>query len=516
MEGQLTPPADSARTSAPLLVAARGISKQYPGVRALDGVDFELRAGEIHALMGENGAGKTTLIRIVTGATHPDAGTVAVHGEPKRFHSPADAQRAGIAAVYQEIDLIPQRSIAENIMLGREPTRLGFIRARQRNRQARTALRRVGLDLDLHRAVQSLPIAAQQMVAIARALDMRARVLVLDEPTSSLDAVEARRLFEILRRLKDEGIGIIFVTHFIEQVFAISDRITVLRNGARVGCFSAMEISRLQLVGHMLGRESSSRAHAAAAIDSKQEVRGEPIISARRLGRRSCIAPFDIELRPREVVGLAGLLGSGRSEAARLLFGADRADSGSIFVGGKRQRRPSPLKSLRAGTGMVPEDRKTQSLIPGLSLDENILLAAQAKRGWLRRIRRNERASIVERAITQFGIIGPGRRAPVAALSGGNQQKAMLARWLATDPAALILDEPTRGIDIGAKAEVEHLIGSLRQRGLALLFISAELDEVARASSRIIIVRDRRFAGELPAGSAAPERIMQAIAGETG
>jgi len=513
MEGQLTAPGAESGDMVQPLLEARGIIKQYPGVTALNRVDFDLRAGEIHALMGENGAGKTTLIRILTGATAPHAGTVRLDGKLVRMRSPAEAQAFGIATVYQEIDLIPYLSVAENLLLGRQPMRWGLIRGRDLRRRARQALARLGLNIDVESPVHSLSIAMQQMVAIARALDGSARILVLDEPTSSLDSADTARLFSLLRELKSRGLGIIFITHFIDQVFAISDRISILRNGLGVGCHETNRLTRLKLVSLMLGRDM--RAAPETSLPPRTvRVDGErSILEAKRMGREGAIAPFDLVLGRGEVVGLAGLLGSGRSEAVRLIFGADRAQCGEIRMHGRPIRRPSPRRSLRAGVGFVPEDRKQQALAPNLSVEENLILAVQARRGVLRRLGRADRRKLFADYVRVLGIVAPGPRTPIRLLSGGNQQKVILARWLATQPEIMILDEPTRGIDIGAKAEVERIMAGLRERGLSMLFISSELDEIVRDSTRILVLRDRRIIGELESAAATPERIMEKIAG---
>lgn len=515
MEDSLTSPRPEADSAGPLLLEARRIVKRYPGVTALDRVDFDLRAGEVHALLGENGAGKTTLIRVLTGATIADAGSVMIEGRRVRPHSPAEAQRLGIAAVQQEIDLIPQLSIAENLMLGKQPTRWGFIRWRELRKRARLALVRVGVDVDVRAPVHSLSLATQQMVAIARALDQAARILVLDEPTSSLDAAEALRLFSLLRDLKARGLGIIFITHFIDQVFANSDRITVLRNGINAGCFATSRVSRVELISTMLGRPIGERPRVEVLqpVAPPEEVGAPPVIEVEQLSRRGSVAPFDLSISRGEVVGLAGLLGSGRTEAARLMFGADRAHSGRIRVGGRLIRWPSPRNSLRAGVGMVPEDRKRQAIIPDLSLGENLVVAVQSQRGLWRRIGRAERRQLVERFKASLNISAPASTTAVRLLSGGNQQKVVLARWLATHPRFMILDEPTRGIDIGAKAEVEQLIATLRRRGLSMLFISSELEEIVRDTTRIVILRDRRIIGAMKSRDATARDIIDTIAG---
>ena len=490
----------------------KGVRKTFPGMIALDDVNFTLRAGEIHALMGENGAGKSTLIKIITGVHRRDAGAILLDGQPIEAHSPAHAQMLGISTVYQEINLIPQLSVAENLHLGRQPMKLARIDWKTIRRRARESLARLELDIDVTRPLASFSIAIQQLVAIARSLDVEARILILDEPTSSLDENEVKQLFTVMRRLKSTGLGIIFITHFIDQVYEVADRITVLRNGRLVGEYETAQLPRLELIGKMIGR---------TAADTPRPERARPhgvterniFLQANGLGRKGSIAPLDITAHSGEVLGLAGLLGSGRTEIACLLFGLDRPDSGGIAVRGRKVRINSPRKAIAEGFGMLPEDRQSQGLVPDLSLRENITLALQARRGWLKPLSRKRQAEIADRFIAALNIDTTDAEKPIRYLSGGNQQKAILARWLATEPALLILDEPTRGIDVGAKAEVEKLIASLRDRGMSIIFISSELEEVVRDSQRVIVLRDRAKVAELTAEDITEKRIMLAIAG---
>ncbi|UCD74795.1 MAG: sugar ABC transporter ATP-binding protein, partial [Phycisphaerales bacterium] len=497
---------------APLL-SMNGVRKTFPGMVALDDVDFALRAGEIHALMGENGAGKSTLIKVITGVHRRDAGTIVLDGRPIEPHCPAHAQTLGISTVYQEINLIPQLSVAENLHLGRQPMKHARIDWKTIRRNALASLARLDLDIDVSRPLASFSIAIQQLVAIARSLDVQARILILDEPTSSLDENEVRQLFDVMGRLKMNGLGIIFITHFIDQVYEVADRITVLRNGRLVGEYATSQLPRLELIGKMIGSEaegvSSHQRHTP-----QESAEREVFVQANGLGRKGSIAPLDLPARSGEVVGLAGLLGSGRTETARLLFGLDQPDSGSIAVRGRNVRINSPRKAIAEGFGMLPEDRQSQGLVPDLSLRENIILALQAKRGWMRPLSRRRQNEIARRFIAALDIDTTDAEKPIRYLSGGNQQKAILARWLATEPALLILDEPTRGIDVGAKAEVEKLIASLRRRGMSIIFISSELEEVVRDSQRVIVLRDRAKVAELTADDISEQRIMLAIAGQ--
>ncbi len=510
-----TPATGSPSDDRPLL-AMRGITKQFPGVRALDNVDFALRGGEIHALMGENGAGKSTLIKVLTGVHRRDAGTITLAGQSIAPRAPLEAQGHGISTVYQEVNLIPYRSVAENIFLGREPRRWGCIRWRKIRRRAAALLAELDVQVDVTSPLNTCSIALQQMVAIARALDVQARVLILDEPTSSLDAAETRQLFAIMRRLREQGLGIVFITHFLDQVYEVSDRITVLRNGHLVGSYDSASLPRIELVSKMIGRSTSD----VAALERSQrppaaaKIEGPPFLRAAQLGRRHAVAPLDIEIRRGEVVGLAGLLGSGRTETARLLFGIDKADSGRIEVEGRSATPRSPRTAIANRLGFCPEDRKSDGIIPELSVRENIVLALQARRGWLRPLGARRRQQLAEQFIRTLRIATPDADKPVAQLSGGNQQKVILARWLAAEPRLLILDEPTRGIDVGAKAEIEKLIGRLCGEGMALLFISSEMEEMARNCHRVAVLRDRHKVGELAGAELTVPAMLGLIAAE--
>jgi simple sugar transport system ATP-binding protein len=505
-------------TAAPhALLELRGITKQFTGTRALDNVDFTLRAGDIHALMGENGAGKSTLIKVLTGVYARDAGTIRLNGQSVSPGSPLAAQHLGISTVYQEVNLIPQLSVAENLFLGRQPGALGWVNWFSTKRRAQTALARLGIGhLDVSRPLNSYSIAIQQMVAIARAVDVSAKVLILDEPTSSLDEGEVKRLFDIMRKLAGEGMGIVFVTHFMDQVYAVSNRITVLRNGKLVGEYEAAALPRLELIARMMGREVEHASKVSGGVKATVVEAGagtqEPVLEAQQVGRTGTIHPMDFSVKAGETVGLAGLLGSGRTEFVRLLFGADRADSGAIRIGGKPARIRSPKAAIERGLGFIPEDRKLAGIVPDLSVRENIILVLQTRRGWLRRIRPAEQREITARFIKALGIKTASAETPIRFLSGGNQQKAILARWLAANPALLILDEPTRGIDIGAKFEIARYVDDLRQKGLAVIFISSELEEVARSCQRVVVLRDRHKVAELSGSEVSEANIMQAIA----
>ncbi len=498
---------------APPLLQLRGITQRFPGVTALSGVDFTVRAGEVHALLGENGAGKSTLIKVLTGVYTPDEGSIMLAGAPIRPASPKDAERAGISTVYQEVNLIPALSVAENIALGRQPGRFGFIHWRAVRRHAREALARLGLDCDVDAELGSLSVALQQMVAIARALDLRARLLVLDEPTASLDENEVGELFSVIRRLRSEGLGIVFVTHFLDQVYAISDRLTVLRNGELVGTYATAGLSRLSLVGKMLGREvtdDSGGAPGAPAISGTTDV---PLLETRGLARQRAVHPLDLTLRRGEVTGLAGLLGSGRTETARLLFGLDAADEGELRLRGESAVLNSPRDAIRLGLAFCSEDRKTEGILPNLSVRENLIIALQAKQGAWRTVTRVEQEKLCAHYIAALRIKTPNAGTPIRNLSGGNQQKVLLARWLATRPELIILDEPTRGIDVGARAEIEQLIARLSSEGLAVLLISSEVEELVRTCTRVLVLRERRVTGNASGTDLTPARLMQLMAG---
>ena len=502
------------------LLEARGISKSFHGVPALREVDFTVRSGEIHALMGENGAGKSTLIRCLTGAQACDRGELRLDGQAIRPGSPQAAQGLGISTVYQEVNLVPLLSVAENICLGREPRRAWGIDWSAVRERARTALSRLHLEIDVTRPVGSYPIAIQQLTAIARALDQSARVLILDEPTSSLDAAEVSELFGVLRRLRQQGLGLIFVTHFLEQVYAISDRITVLRNGRLVGEYRAESLPRLDLIARMMGKELAELELAPPEAwrtdtPAPEATARPPLLAARGLGRRGSIEPFDLEIRSGEILGLAGLLGSGRTELVRTLFGIDPPDQGRLELGGRPSIFRRARDAARAGLGFCPEDRKAQAIIPDLSIRANVALALQAKRGWFRYLRPRRQREIAERFVQALGIKAGDLEQPIRNLSGGNQQKVILARWLAAEPRLLILDEPTRGIDVGAKAEILKTVLKLCADGMALILISSELEEVVRCSHRVAVLRDRRKVGELAGSEVTEAAVLRQIAGET-
>ena len=489
------------------------ICKEFPGVKALDNVRFGLRSGEIHSLLGENGAGKSTLIKVLTGVEHKDEGTIIMDGKEISPLSPIDAQNCGISTVYQEVNLCPDLSVAENVFIGREPKKRGHIDWKEVNERTRKILKDFDLDINVEERLDNYSVAVQQMIAIARAVDVNAKVLILDEPTSSLSTQEVKKLFDIMRMLKDKGMGIIFVTHFLDQVYEVSDRITVLRNGTYVGTYEAGKLPMLELVGKMIGKDIDSlEAIPKLAINEgeyKELIRVEQ-------GSTDEISDVNVTIGEGEVTGFSGLLGSGRSEIARLLFGADKKTGGKTFIKGKPKDIRNPLDAIKSDIAFCPEDRKKEGIVGDLTIRENIIIALQSKRGLLHKISRKEADEITEKLIKELAIKTPSADQKIKNLSGGNQQKVLLARWLATDPGLLILDEPTRGIDIGAKAEIQKIVVDLASKGMSCVFISSELEEMERCCSKMFVLRDKKIVGSLSGDEISQSAIMKQIAGETG
>ena len=492
----------------------RHIYKTFPGVKALQNVDFTLKKGEIHALMGENGAGKSTLIKVLTGVEEFETGEIRVDGIEGNVvnRSPQEAQKRGISTVYQEINLCPNLTVAENLFIGREPRKGGFIDWKEMNRRSAKLLEELDIHADVTKTIDNYSIAIQQMIAIARAVDMSAKVLILDEPTSSLDDGEVEKLFSLMRRLKGEGVGIIFVTHFLEQVYAVCDKITVLRNGQLVGQYTTAELPRVQLVARMMGKDFDDLASIKTEKTEIRESEEDLVIKAVGLGKKGYIKPFDLVIRKGEVVGFTGLLGSGRSETVRLLYGAEKADSGELFVKGQKHLAKNPLSSMNCGMAYLPEDRKNEGIIAELSVRENLILALQAKRGVFRLLSRKQQEEFTDKYIEMLQIKTASRETPIKSLSGGNQQKVIIGRWLLTNPDFLILDEPTRGIDVGTKTEIQKLVVELAKKGMAVVFISSEIEEMLRTCNRMAVLRDGAKVGELD-GELTQERVMAAIAG---
>jgi simple sugar transport system ATP-binding protein len=496
------------------VVDMRGITIAFPGVLALDGVDFALRAGEVHSLMGENGAGKSTLIKALTGVYAIDAGTIVVAGDERSFRSTADAQAAGISTVYQEVNLCANLTVGENVMLGHERRWGGQINWSATHAAAAEHLAELGLAIDTRSLLSSHSIAIQQLVAISRAMVLDAKVLILDEPTSSLDRGEVEQLFDIVRGLRDAGVAILFVSHFLDQVYEIADRITVLRNGKLVGEHLTAELPRDQLVTEMIGRALNELESISDAADRAIDRSGAPVLKASGLGKRGFLEPADIDVFAGEVVGIAGLLGSGRTELVRLLYGADRPDAGSLEIGGSQAKITSPRHAIDNGIAFSSEDRRAEGIIGDLTVAENIVLGIQARKGWLHKLRKAEQDAIVSDYIAALDVRPANPSALARNLSGGNQQKLLLARWLATAPRLLILDEPTRGIDVGAKADIQRKVAELSEAGLSVIFISSELEEVLRIAQRVVVLRDRKLIGELDSSEVDLDGLVDYIANE--
>lgn len=490
----------------------RNIHKSFPGVRALQAVDFTLCEGEIHALMGENGAGKSTLIKVLTGVYEKDEGEIYLSGldKPAVIKSPQDAQNLGISTVYQEITLCPNLTVAENMYIGRGKSQI--TNWKKINGDAERMLNNLGIPAQATQQLSDCSIAIQQMVAIARAVDMDCKVLILDEPTSSLDESEVEKLFGLMRDLKARGVGIIFVTHFLDQVYEVCDKITVLRDGQLVGEYVIEELPRLKLVAKMLGKE----------LDDMEDIKGETtgytgddeyVIEAEGIQSDAGIKPFDFHIKKGEVNGFTGLLGSGRSECVRALFCADKVIAGTIKKNGKPIKISKPLDAMKNGIAYLPEDRKRDGIVGDLSVRDNIILAAQVLRGFFKPFSKAEANKLAEEYIKLLEIKTASADTPIKSLSGGNQQKVILARWLLTHPEYLILDEPTRGIDIGTKVEIQKLVLKLASEGMSLTFISSETDEMLRTCSRLIVMRDRRVVGELSNEDLTQSKVMETIAG---
>lgn len=496
------------------ILQMRGICKYFPGVKALQNVDFTLRAGEIHALMGENGAGKSTLIKVLTGVYEKDEGQIFITGNDNAINirSPQDAQNMGISTVYQEITLCPNLTVAENMYIGRKKG--AGVNWKKMNSDAQRILENLGIPAEATQQLGTCSIAVQQMVAIARAVDMDCKVLILDEPTSSLDDQEVQKLFKLMRDLKEKGVGIIFVTHFLDQVYEVCDRITVLRDGQLVGEYPISELPRVQLVSKMLGKELDDLSDIKNHDGDKAEAAdGVPVLEAHSLASTAGIEPFDFSIHKGEVNGFTGLLGSGRSECVRAIFGADRTAGGEVLMDGKKVKITKPLDAMKNGIGYLPEDRKRDGIVGDLSVRENIILALQVMKGFFKPFSRAKAEAFADEYIKLLDIKTASSNTPIKSLSGGNQQKVILARWLLTNPSYLILDEPTRGIDVGTKVEIQKLVLKLAEEGKSITFISSEIDEMLRTCSRLVVMRDRKVVGELTGEDLTQNKIMMTIAG---
>ena len=495
-----------------VVLSMRGIYKEFPGVKALQNVDFTLRKGEIHALMGENGAGKSTLVKVLTGVYEKDAGEINIAGidGPALIRSPQDAQNLGIATVYQEITLCPNLTVAENIYIGRGNYK--FVNRRAQEKTAAELLARLNIPAKAAQQLGTCSLAVQQMVAIARAVDMDCKVLILDEPTSSLDENEVAELFDLMRDLKSRGVGIIFITHFLEQVYEVCDKITVLRNGELVGEYTVSELPRVKLISAMLGKDMEDMTNLK---NSKRPYTGAGTVvyEAEGLSSSEGVKPFDFLINKGEVNGFTGLLGSGRSESVRAIFAADRVTGGKVKVNGREVKITKPKDAMQNGIGYLPEDRKGDGIIQDLSVRENIILALQVLNGFNKPLSRAESEKLADEYIELLDIKTASKETPIKSLSGGNQQKVILARWLLTHPQFLILDEPTRGIDVGTKIEIQKQVLKLAEEGVSVTFISSEIEEMLAVCQRLIVMRDRKIVGELKDAMLRQDVILQTIAG---
>ncbi|MFF0204342.1 sugar ABC transporter ATP-binding protein [Streptomyces sp. NPDC005017] len=501
---------------APTVLEARGVGKRFPGVIALDDVSFTLRAGETHALVGENGAGKSTLIKVLTGVHRPDSGELLLSGRPVRFTHPAEAQTAGISTIYQEVNLVPLMSVARNIFLGREPkNRFGLIDFPRMHAEAAELLGGFGVGVDPRLPLHTLGIGTQQMVALARAVSVEAQVVVMDEPTSSLEPREVDTLFRVIGDLRRRDIAVVYVSHRMDELYRICDRATVLRDGRHIHTGDLAELDRVRLVSMMLGREISEvRRHGVTSFgDEGHDIARDPVLTATGLTRRHQLDGVSLELRPGEVLGLGGLLGSGRSETAKALAGALPLDSGEVRVAGTAGAgRFTSASAIRAGISLLPEDRKAEGIVPGLSVRENIVLAALPRLSRAGIVSRAQQDRVVDIFMKRLRIKASSPEQKVGELSGGNQQKVLLARWLCLEPKVLLLDEPTRGIDVGAKAEVQALVDELAQEGLAVLLISSDIEELVEGADRIVVLRNGATVGELVGEQVSEDALLAALA----
>src|SRR5271165_832219 len=502
-------------STAPLLVM-RDIDKRFLGVHALAGASLEVAPGEIMALVGQNGAGKSTLIKVLTGAYPKDGGSIALAGEPIDFASPQEAQRGGVSTIYQEINLVPFRSVAENIFLAREHRRYGLLDWGRMNAEAAELLRRFAVEIDVRRPLTEFSTAIQQMVAIARAVSFKAQLVIMDEPTSSLDEREVEVLFDVMRQLRAEGVAVIFITHRLDELYQVCDRVTVMRDGRTVMTSCMGDVDKLHLISAMLGRDLETVRSHATGFSAAAAKAGDQVLAAEglRIGRR--VRDARVEVKAGQIVGLAGLLGSGRTEVARAVFGADPPDGGTIRLMGREVRPREPSDAIALGVGYCSEDRKADGIIPDMSVRENITLAILPRLVKMGVVDEARQRAIVDRFMARLAIKAASVEQKIRDLSGGNQQKVLLARWLCTDPKLLILDEPTRGIDVGAKAEIQSLIRELADQGLGVLMISSELEEIVEGADRVFVLSDGRTVADLPHAEANAAAIMAAMAHDGG
>ncbi|TDQ01033.1 sugar ABC transporter ATP-binding protein [Labedaea rhizosphaerae] len=497
------------------VLEALGVEKRFAGVRALAGVDLTVRPGEVHALVGENGAGKSTLIKVLTGVYQPDAGELRYQGAPVRFAGPPDAQAAGIATVYQEVALVGSMSVASNLFLGREPRRFGMIDFPAMRKSAAKLLAELGIDVDPARELRTLGLGVQQMIAVARALHSDARVVIMDEPTSSLEPREVDTLLALVRTLAERDVAVVYVSHRMDELYRVCDVVTVLRDGAVVHTGPLAELDRVRLIATMLGRDIAEvRREGSTAFSGEHETEDEPVLAAHELRRSTVLDGVDLEVRPGEVVGLGGLLGSGRSETVQALAGLQRLDSGAVEVNGQPVRPGSAAAAIRAGIVLVPEDRKVEGLVPNLSVRENIVLAALPRLSRLGVVSRAKQDAVVRTFMERLQIKASSPDQRVSELSGGNQQKVMLARWLAMSPKVLLLDEPTRGIDVGVKAQVQQLVDELADQGLGIVMVSSDLEELVEGADRVVVLRDGKSISQLRGDEVSVDAVLAEIAAD--
>jgi len=494
------------------LLAMHDINKRFQGVQALSAASLEVEPGEIMALVGQNGAGKSTLIKVLTGAYRRDSGSIALAGQAIDFGSPQAAQRGGVSTIYQEINLVPFRSVAENIFLGREHRRMGLLDWGRMNSDAADLLRRFAVDIDVRRPLMEFSTAIQQMVAIARAVSFKAQLVIMDEPTSSLDEREVVVLFDVMRRLRAEGVAVIFISHRLDELYQVCDRVTVMRDGQTVMTSRLADIDKLHLVSAMLGRDLETVRTRSTGFSAAHAAAGGVVLSAEglRIGRK--VRDARVEVRERQIVGLAGLLGSGRTEVARAIFGADPPDAGRIEMSGRAVAPREPAEAIALGVGYCSEDRKADGIVPDMSVRENLTLGVLPRLTSMGVVDDARQREIVDRFMARLAIKASGPEQKIRELSGGNQQKVLLARWLCTDPRLLILDEPTRGIDVGAKAEIQALIRELADQGLGVLMISSELEEIIEGADRVFVLSDGRTVADLPHAEASAKAIISAMA----
>ena len=492
-----------------VLVEIKDVSKHFPGVKALDHVSLSIRRGEVHALSGENGAGKSTLIKILTGVYTYDEGSIIFDGSPVAFKSTNESQKAGIGSVYQELNMIPYLSVAENIYIGDYPMGKTGIEWKELYENAQNQLDSLNIDVDAKKQLNELSTAQQQMVSIVRAVSRDCKLIILDEPTSSLDTKEVKTLFSLVRQLKEKGVAFIFITHRMEEIYQICDRITVLKDGHFIGTYQAEDLNQYQLVTLMVGREITQQRKQTYFSPEKDQ---NYVVEVRNLAKKPKVKDVSFGISRGEIVGLAGLLGSGRTEVAEMLFGSEMPDAGEILYEGILQKNISPTKAVRAGLAFCTENRRLDGIVPNMSVKNNIVLACMKQISRLGFVISRKRLALVNRYIEELRIKSPTPEQRIRNLSGGNQQKAQLARWMATNPKLIILDEPTRGIDVGAKQEVERLVQQIASQGIGVLLISSEIPELVRNCDRVIVLREGEQVGELAGAQISEEAIMQIIA----